>query len=149
MARQEVNLGTGYDTNDGDKLRDGGGKINENFTEIYRRSTDWVAGVYPQRTAVFNGNVLYFLSSTAVLPFTSSNFATEEAAGFWVKVEGSSFFDTWLVSKAPGNTVIGTLEPGDIVRGFWSGTEFWSDATYNGGDVLTKTNFTIHNIITP
>lgn len=35
MAQQTINLGTGPNTNDGDNLRDGGDKINDNFTELY------------------------------------------------------------------------------------------------------------------
>ncbi len=35
MARKNIDIGSGYDTNDGDKLRDGGYYINQNFIEIY------------------------------------------------------------------------------------------------------------------
>lgn len=35
MTRQVINLGTGPDSGDGDTLREGGRKINENFGELY------------------------------------------------------------------------------------------------------------------
>lgn len=35
MAQQEINIGTIPDDDTGDTLRDGGDKINENFTELY------------------------------------------------------------------------------------------------------------------
>ena len=143
MAKETINLGSGYDTGDGDLLRDGGEKINKNFTEMYARATTWVAGTYHQRTTVLSGNKAYFLSSTVSLPFFSSNFATELGNGDWIVLEGSNFFDTWMVSKKPGNTNATVLEVGDIVRGYWSSIEFWPEAIYNGGDALQKANYTI------
>jgi hypothetical protein len=143
MAKQDINLGSGYDTLDGDLLRDGGQKINENFVEIYSRATEWVAGVYPQRTTVMYGNQLYFMSNTVGLPFTSSNFATEITNGYWILLDGSNFFDSWIVNKKPGNTNANVLEIGDIVRGYWDATEFWTEAKYLGGDVLQKSNYQI------
>jgi hypothetical protein len=35
MAQQNINLGSGNNTGDGDGLRDGGVKIQSNFTELY------------------------------------------------------------------------------------------------------------------
>lgn len=143
MAKKTIDIGSGYDTLDGDKLRDGGQKINENFTEVYARATEWVAGVYPQRTTVMSGNQLYFMSNTVGLPFTSSNFQSEILSGFWILLDGSNFFDTWIVSKKPGNVNAGVLEIGDIVRGYWDATEFWPEAKFLGGDVLVKSNYQI------
>ena len=48
-----------------------------------------------------------------------------------------------MVSKKPGNVNTTVLEVGDIVRGYWSATEFWPEAIYNGGDALQKANYTI------
>ncbi len=145
MAKQEINIGSGYDTLDGDKLRDGGDKINKNFTEVYARATNWVAGVYPQRTTVLQGDKAYFLTSAAALPFTSSDFSAEVTAGMWKVLEGSNFFDSWIVTKRPGNANLGALESGDIVRGYWSATEYWDPAKYLGGDILIKANYQIFN----
>lgn len=35
MSKQIINIGTGYDTGDGDKIRDAFDKANDNFTEVY------------------------------------------------------------------------------------------------------------------
>ena len=35
MAKQSLNLGAAANDNTGDTLRAGGGKINDNFTELY------------------------------------------------------------------------------------------------------------------
>lgn len=40
MAQQTINLGAGPNDNTGDDLRTGGGKINDNFTELYAGKVD-------------------------------------------------------------------------------------------------------------
>ena len=90
MGQLNINLGTGYDTLDGDKLRDGGTKINQNFTELYARATEWQIRVYYARTVVIRNDVLHVLASTVTLPYNSTNFDTEKAAGDWLEVQGGS-----------------------------------------------------------
>ncbi len=46
----------------------------------------WQAQVYENRTAVIYENKLYILSDTTTLPFNSTDFTTELAAGSWVEV---------------------------------------------------------------
>ena len=43
MAREEINIGTLPDDNTGDTIREGGDKINNNFTELYNQN--WI-GIY-------------------------------------------------------------------------------------------------------
>jgi len=38
MAKQTINLGTSANDGTGDNIRDGGTKINDNFTELYDRT---------------------------------------------------------------------------------------------------------------
>jgi len=35
MAKQTINIGSGFNTKDGDTVRDAFNKVNQNFTEIY------------------------------------------------------------------------------------------------------------------
>lgn len=35
MAKQSINIGSGFNTKDGDTVRDAFNKVNENFTELY------------------------------------------------------------------------------------------------------------------
>lgn len=56
-------------------------------------------------------------------------------------------YGEWLVYGASGNTN-NELQPGDLVSGWWSATEFWRLARYDGGDVSVKANWTIMDKIT-
>jgi hypothetical protein len=52
----------------------------------------WSAGVYTiDPTVVINGNSLYILSNTVSLPYESSDFNAELAAGDWVSIGGNVF----------------------------------------------------------
>jgi chromosome segregation ATPase len=35
MAKQIINIGSGFNTKDGDTVRDAFNKVNQNFTELY------------------------------------------------------------------------------------------------------------------
>ena len=43
MAQKSINLGTGYNTKDGDSVRDAFNKVNQNFTELYTLTGGTVA----------------------------------------------------------------------------------------------------------
>ena len=55
---------------------------------------------------------------------------------------GPTVYKDFVIWKASGNSSE-SLEAGDMVEGWWSTTEFWKLATYNGGTITTKTNYTI------
>jgi len=42
MARQEIDLGTVAGDGTGDTLRDAGGKINDNFNEVYNYTNGFI-----------------------------------------------------------------------------------------------------------
>lgn len=86
MAKKTINIGTGYDTNDGEKLRDGGESINENFTELYLRATEWTSQSYTERTVVIHSDTLYILKLGIALPFNSLDIISEIANGDWIDV---------------------------------------------------------------
>ena len=95
MARKNINLGTGYDTGDSDFLRDGGGFINSNFIELYKRATEWAPQTYDVRTTVLYENSLYFISESAQLPVRSADFLAELSQGIWVGIVGAGGGDVF------------------------------------------------------
>jgi hypothetical protein len=50
--------------------------------------------------------------------------------------------DFRLKYKATGNSAQNTFEVGDIVGGFYNESTIWDLATYNGGDITDKANYT-------
>lgn len=57
---------------------------------------------------------------------------------------GKIQYGSFMIYGASGNG-LSTLQSGDMVSGWWSTTEFWSLARYNGGDTGVKTNYTVIN----
>ena len=57
MAQQNINLGSGNNAGDGEGIRDGGLKINANFTELYN-------SLLEKRIVVNQGNVATTLGGT-------------------------------------------------------------------------------------
>ncbi len=45
MAKKTLNIGTTANDGQGDTLRDAGGKINDNFTELYEADSDGVSAL--------------------------------------------------------------------------------------------------------
>lgn len=151
MGQQNINLGTGYDTLDGDKLRDGGTKINANFSEIYARACAWRVGIYPDLTIILYGNQPYILSNSVTLPYNSTNFTTELAAGDWIPFTGSqsNIFQVVII-KHPSNSDMDNLEVNDMVQRWFNnaGTmEYWKAAQYLGGDVNTRGSYNVIDFI--
>jgi hypothetical protein len=58
--------------------------------------TDWSAKVYTNRAIVLYNNQLYILSDSVSLPYSSTNFTTELAAGDWLQL-------TFELSQSSGN----------------------------------------------
>lgn len=57
---------------------------------------------------------------------------------------GKIQFGSFQIFGADGNGLT-TLQSGDMVSGWWSTTEFWTLARYNGTDPAVRTNYTIIN----
>jgi len=130
MSRKLIDLGTGYDTQDGDRLRDGGGFINANFIEVYRRATEWAPQTYDARTTVLRQNVLYFLSFATPLPFNSSNFDNELANGTWIAVGSGGPGEAPLYTNTqPVPEKIGGIEVGETFDEVPL-TEMWDKLLY-------------------
>jgi len=53
-------------------------------------------------------------------------------------------YGNFLIFGASGNGLT-TLQSGDLIQGWWSTTEFWILAKYNGGDDTLRTSYTIIN----
>src|SRR6056300_1736358 len=79
MAKQIINRGTTANDGTGDNLRDGGGKINDNFNEIY--------------TAIGDGTTV---DGTVKFADDSSTVATISANGETLRVLGGSGIDTTI-----------------------------------------------------
>jgi hypothetical protein len=79
MAKQIINRGTTANDGTGDNLRDGGGKINDNFNEIY--------------TAIGDGTTV---DGTIKFADDSSTVATISANGETLRVLGGSGIDTTI-----------------------------------------------------
>lgn len=90
---------------------------------------------------------------SATTPLGDTDLIRVVQAGVSKKVEyqnfggGSGFtgviaYQDQIIWKASGN-VSSTLEVGDIIARWWSPTEYWNQAVYNGGDTAVKTNYTI------
>jgi Bacteriophage T4 gp9/10-like protein. len=126
MAQQTINLGTVANDGTGDTLRDAGGKINDNFTELY----DLSAGASPVATVsaqdtdldpAHNGHYVRFTYSGAKT-LTVQDDATEPlpANGEWHIRNASASGNLTLVedtSVTINPPVGGTLEiePGGTV----------------------------------
>lgn len=86
-------------------IRDVTGRISYRVhPDMLRNVKRWAAGSYDHNpTLVVNADLLYVLKYDTSLPFTSSNFATELAAGTWVMVGGSAgdYLDLNPVSAPP------------------------------------------------
>ena len=115
MSLQTINLGTAPNTNTGDPLRTGGDKINDNFLELYARAQIWRAGTYTDRTIVLSVNRAYLLSSEAVLPFTSSDFATELANNIWIDVSKEAYDEALNRMRFKGTWVNASYAINDMV----------------------------------
>lgn len=141
MAQQIINLGASPDDGTGDTLRDGGDKINDNFTELYaglvglldfKGSTDCSAN--PNYPAASKGD--FYLVSVAgkiggasgiVVEAGDTFFATADNAGgtqaavgaSWTVIQGN------LTSYLPltGGTLTGDLVvPAEVYGSGWDGS---------------------------
>lgn len=93
----------------------------------------------PSATTPLDNADLFHVSQSGVskkVPFSDIG-GTPPAPG---KIQYGSF----MIYGASGNGLT-ILQSGDMVQGWWSTTEYWSLARYNGGDVGVKTNYTVIN----
>lgn len=92
----------------------------------------------------------------ASTPLNDADLLMISQSGVNKKVEASNFssggtsssgkiqYGDYQIYGASGNS-LETVQAGDLIQGWWSTTEFWTLAKYNGGDVTLRTNYTIIN----
>ena len=104
MAKQTIGLGTTANDNTGDTLRVGGGKVNDNFNEIY--------------TAIGNGSNLQVSVTNAavgqVLRYNGSSFIPSDYTNLTaaLDVSGNS-----IISSSNGNINVAANGVGNITLG--------------------------------
>jgi len=111
MAKQIINTGAGANDGTGDSLRDGAGKVNSNFTELYN--------------ALGNGNSVQInlsgASSGQILAYNGVNFVPSSSSAIAFNAVQS---DSGTGVASGGNTTLGIVGSGGI-------------ATSVSGNVLT------------
>lgn len=111
MAKQTINTGAGANDGTGDSLRDGAGKVNSNFTELYN--------------ALGNGNSVQInlsgASSGQILAYNGVNFVPSSSSAIAFNAVQS---DSGTGVASGGNTTLGIVGSGGI-------------ATSVSGNVLT------------
>jgi len=82
MVQQNINLGTGELTNDGESLRSAFTKIEDNFTELYAsRVVSSLTDISVITQAAAGGGALSYDSATGVITYTPpdfTNYATQQ-----------------------------------------------------------------------
>ena len=151
MARQGIGTGTSNNDGTGDSLREGAGKINSNFSEIYNYfgdgttlnfagSSKWdtvssgittvsnvgVGTTNPTSTLTVLGDVT--ISGVT----TSTSFIKSSNSGGFLKADGTEDTNTYLTSYTETDPVVGAIS--GIVKANGSGT---ISAATAGTDYLT------------
>ena len=151
MARQGIGTGTSSNDGTGDSLREGAGKINSNFSEIYNyfgdgttlnfaASSKWdtvssgiatvsnvgVGTTNPTSTLTVLGDVT--ISGVT----TSTSFIKSSNSGGFLKADGTEDTNTYLTSYTETDPVVGAIS--GIVKANGSGT---ISAATAGTDYLT------------
>ena len=151
MARQGIGTGTSSNDGTGDSLREGAGKINSNFSEIYNyfgdgttlnfaTSSKWdtvssgiatvsnvgVGTTNPTSTLTVLGDVT--ISGVT----TSTSFIKSSNSGGFLKADGTEDTNTYLTSYTETDPVVGAIS--GIVKANGSGT---ISAATAGTDYLT------------
>ena len=151
MARQGIGTGTSNNDGTGDSLREGAGKINSNFSEIYSyfgdgttlnfsTSSKWdtvssgintvsnvgVGTTNPTSTLTVLGDVT--ISGVT----TSTSFIKSSNSGGFLKADGTEDTNTYLTSYTETDPVVGAIS--GIVKANGSGT---ISAATAGTDYLT------------
>ena len=87
MAQQIINIGSANNSGDGESLRSGGDKINDNFTELYQKKygfldyNDATTSTTPI-SVTGNGNYVY-LTNDGAGAFTNKTYAPTNVTDTW------------------------------------------------------------------
>lgn len=161
MAKQTINIGTNPNDGTGDTLRAAGGKINDNFTEVYNTSSNVsvvanTANAMSQ--AAFNAANLYatiVLTKLQNVPSYNVNSVTDKVilasadtvgANVFLKLpttdasDGKEYIIKNLTAASPYNISIGLAEdsPGYFVE--------TTEGTFESSSNLTTTGATAHYV---
>lgn len=119
MAQQIINIGSANNAGDGESLRSGGDKINDNFTELY----DNVGQLYQQSGHASYTDNIYVDSGTALTVTANTDTILPNNAGVIYDSQKPSDINTFYFSGGLNiSSITGAFVKGETITGATSGT---------------------------